>query len=101
MKKAWVCLLAALVMVFAGQKQVMDSAAAFLRAHLPAGEEAAPVVQEPVFEEPSLFIRYQFALTQQEARFTLQRTKKELDALLQSAEGVTLAVGLYQQLGSA
>jgi len=58
-------------------------------------------LQEPVFEEPSLFIRYQFALTQQEARFTLQRTKKELDALLQSAEGVTLAVGLYQQLGSA
>ena len=68
MKKAWICLLAALVMVFAGQRQVLDSAAAFLRAHLPAGEEAAPVVQEPVFEadmqtasdemEVTLYYRY-------------------------------------------
>lgn len=53
---------------------------------------------EPVFEDQKLFCRYHWELFEETAVFTLQRTKTELDALLQNAEGVELAVGLYQQL---
>ena len=61
-------------------------------------DEALPL-QEPVFEAPALLCRYHWELHDHTAFFTLQRTKKELDTLLQNAEGVRLAVGLYQQLG--
>lgn len=54
---------------------------------------------EPVFEEPDLFCQYHWMLQDAQAVFTLQRSKKEIDTLLHKAEGVNLAVGLYQQLG--
>lgn len=57
------------------------------------------LLAEPAFDEPTLFCKYHISLSENEAIFTLQRAKKELDALLQNAEGVALAVGLYQQLG--
>jgi len=57
-------------------------------------------LSEPVFEEPALFCKYHWELRDGQAVFTLQRTKKEIDALLQNTEGVALAVGLYQQLGA-
>lgn len=60
--------------------------------------ENAPL-PEPVFEEPSLFCRYHWEASDAEAVFTLQRSKDEIDALLQNAEGINLAVGLYQQFG--
>ena len=53
---------------------------------------------EPVFEDQKFFCRYHWELFEETAIFTLQRTKKDLDTLLQNAEGVQLAVGLYQQL---
>ena len=52
---------------------------------------------DPFFEESELFCRYHWEASETEAVFTLQRSKAEIDALLQNAEGVTLAVGLYQQ----
>ena len=56
-------------------------------------------LSEPVYKAPSLYCRYHWELSGKEAIFTLQRGKNEIDALLQNAEGVALAVGLYQQFG--
>ena len=55
---------------------------------------------EPFFEEPALYCKYHWTLENNKAIFTLQRTKKEIDTLLQNAEGVDLAVGLFQQFRS-
>lgn len=55
---------------------------------------------EPVFTDPLSFCRYHLELSDSQAIFTLQRSEEEIDALLQTAEGIDLAVGLYQQLGS-
>jgi hypothetical protein len=60
---------------------------------------ADDTLAEPVFEDQKLFCRYHWELSGKEAIFTLQRGKNEIDALLQNAEGVALAVGLYQQFG--
>jgi len=56
---------------------------------------------EPTFAEASLFCRYHWEISGKEAIFTLQRAKEEIDTLLQHAEGIDLAVGLYQQLDMA
>ncbi len=53
---------------------------------------------EPVFTEESLFCRYHIDLLEDAAVFTLQRSKTELDILLEQACDITRAVGLYQQL---
>ena len=60
---------------------------------------ADATLPDPVFDEEALFCRYHWTLSEKEAVFTLQRSEKEIDALLQKAEGIDLAVGLYQQLG--
>ena len=54
-------------------------------------------LSEPVFEDSELLCRYHWELSEKSAVFTLQRTKAEIDTLLQTAAGVDLAVGLYQQ----
>ena len=58
-------------------------------------------LDDPVFQEEALHCRYHIRLTENAAIFELERRKEELEALLEEAEktGVTLAVGLYQQLG--
>lgn len=55
---------------------------------------------EPVFGEAAAFSRYHTELLEDAAVFTLQRAKEDLDALLAQAQGITRAVGLYQQLGT-
>ena len=58
-------------------------------------------LDEPIFQEETLHCRYHIRLTENAAVFELERRKEELETLLNEAEimGVTLAVGLYQQLG--
>ena len=53
---------------------------------------------EPVFIEDKLFCRYHTDVFEDSAVFTLQRSKMELDALLEQAGGIARAVGLSQQL---
>lgn len=55
-------------------------------------------LEEPAFTEESLFCRYHMDLLEDAAVFTLQRTKEDLNMLLEQAGGITRAVGLYQQL---
>ena len=54
----------------------------------------------PWFREEALFCRYHWTLENSAARFTIQRTKEDLQNLLAAAErmGVKGAVGLYQEL---
>ncbi len=51
--------------------------------------------------EEALHCHYKVALEEKAARFTLWRTREDLDTLLEEAEGagVKAAVGLYQELG--
>lgn len=56
---------------------------------------------EPVFTEKNVFCRYHTELTDAAAVFTLQRTREDLTAMLETCSGITRAVGLYQQLGIA
>lgn len=58
--------------------------------------------QEPSFPEDALFCRYHTDVFEDQAVFTLFRTREMLDTLLQEAErlGVCRAVGLYQELGN-
>lgn len=53
------------------------------------------------FAEESLHLQYRIDLEPTQVRFTLHRTREDLNALLQEAEalGVKQAVGLYQELG--
>ena len=53
------------------------------------------------FTDEKLCCSYTFSLTEQDATFTLKRGRQEIDALMQQAESlnVALCVGLYQQLG--
>ena len=62
---------------------------------LPAGEGF-----ENGFREEKLHCHYRIDVTEDTARFTLRRTKEDLDSLLEEAEGlgVTTAVGLFQEL---
>ena len=66
-----------------------------------AATTTVDTLPEPVFSAEEFFMRYHWEVTGDKAVFTLQRTKEDLDLLLETAEGITLAVGLYQQLGSA
>lgn len=56
--------------------------------------------EEYPFYEEQLHCRYRTEITDDEIRFSLYRGKKELSLLLDEAEslGITLAVGLYQEL---
>ena len=63
-------------------------------------EEDQPLPQ-PFFTEDSLFCRYHTELLEDKAVFTLQRTQKELEALLAHPTGIACAIGLYQQFGNA
>ena len=63
----------------------------------PAADGALP---DPVFDDAALYSKYHWTPHNRKAVFTLQRTKNEIDTLLQKAVGVDLAVGLYQQFGS-
>ncbi len=62
----------------------------------PCQQEESP---EPWFFDERLFCRYRWSLEGRTARFTVMRTRQELDTLLEKAEalGVTGAVGLYQE----
>ena len=55
----------------------------------------------PVFEDVDLYCEYSIEVTEQQANFHLYRNDNMLKKMLRQAEslGVTLAVGLYQQLG--
>jgi hypothetical protein len=53
---------------------------------------------EPVYPAPPYFCRYHPEISPEAAEFTLQRTKKDLDDLLEQTPGITRAIGLYQQL---
>ena len=52
------------------------------------------------FEDPKLHCHYRIEVKEKSARFTLWRTKKDLDTLLVEAEktGIATIVGLYQEL---
>ena len=60
-----------------------------------------PESDKPEFTEPELHCRYRICVFEDHAKFTLHRNKNDLAALLQEAEslGISLAVGLYQELG--
>ena len=53
------------------------------------------------FHEEALHCHYQIQVSDRHAKFSLFRTREDLDALLEEAEalGVTAAVGLWQELG--
>ena len=76
------------------QATVTESGCTF--SPLPPGDQP-----ECLFLDQALHCRYRADPEQQRIRFTLQRTKPDLDALLQEADalGVTRCVGLYQELG--
>lgn len=69
------------------------------------GSHTTPVspsaLDEPSFEDTDLHCRYRVELKDNAAVFHLQRNKDQLHNFLKDAEklGVTLSVGLYQQLG--
>lgn len=71
-----------------------------------AGAEVTPLPRfgtpEGGFSETSLHCHYHIETAQDKAVFTLWRTREDLAALLEEAEGfgVTTAVGLYQELHS-
>ena len=71
----------------------------------PEGSHFSPVFpaveESPNFPEDSLFCRYHTEVYDSKAVFTLFRTPDSLKPLLNHAEslGVTLAVGLYQEIG--
>lgn len=57
--------------------------------------------EEPCFSEPALHCRYHWYSDDEKAVFTLHRTREDIPALLEEAEGlgVTRVFGLYQQFG--
>jgi len=66
------------------------------------GSRSLPETDPPEcpFEDKTLHCHYHIATLEDGFCFTLQRTKKDLDALLSEAErlGISVAVGLYQEL---
>lgn len=60
-----------------------------------------PELLEEGLREENLHCHYRVAVSSAEARFTLWRTREDLEGLLEEAEtlGVTTAVGLYQEFG--
>lgn len=70
----------------------------------PEGIQLAPFstpMKKAPFREPSLHCRYTIALEENQPRFTLWRTREDLEALEQEAQtlGVTRTLGLWQELG--
>lgn len=69
-----------------------------------SGAQIDPLLPGAVFEgghrEESLHCHYCIEVSDAEAKFTLWRTRDDLDALLAEAQGlgITTAVGLYQEL---
>lgn len=69
------------------------------------GTVTAPLPPGPLpahgHREPQLHCHYQIELSESQAVFTLWRTREDLEALLEEAEGlgVKTAVGLFQELG--
>lgn len=63
---------------------------------LPPGE-----IFESGHREETLHCHYKIALEENAARFTLWRTREDLDALLEEADslGISYGVGLFQELG--
>lgn len=59
-----------------------------------------PLPTQGPHHDSSIHCHYRIQVFRDEAVFTLRRTPEDLDALLQEAEslGVTLAIGLYQEL---
>lgn len=55
--------------------------------------------QELPFEDPKLFCRYAFTVSKEKAEFTLYRSIRELESLMEQAAslGVSKFIGLYQQ----
>lgn len=78
-------------------EEILLTAEGSATAPLPFSESA-----EKGNREETLHCRYRLQLSEDSARFTLRRTREDLDALLEAAEplGVTTAVGLWQELGS-
>ena len=64
---------------------------------LPGGLNPLP---EPHFDAPDFYCRYHWELCGHKAIFTLQRTLDELRTLLETAQGIDLAIGFYQQVGA-
>ena len=56
-------------------------------------------IPEGGYEDPALHCHYRMELSDNSARFTLWRTKEDIDTLLKEAEEkmITAAVGLYQE----
>lgn len=61
----------------------------------------APTQQKAPFWEPAVHCQYAIALEDHQARFTLWRTREDLETLEQEAQtlGVTRTLGLWQELG--
>ncbi len=64
-------------------------------------DATAALPPEPVFADDNLFCHYGIQVMNDRAVFSLYRTKEDQERLLEKAEklGVTLAVGLYQEMG--
>ena len=60
----------------------------------------SPVPENPGFAEDKLHCHYRIQLEEAAAKFTLWRTREDLDALVEEAGqlGVTACIGLYQEL---
>ncbi len=59
-------------------------------------------LEPPVFHDPALHCHYHIALTEDAAVFTLKRTARDIQELLEDGRqyGVIGGIGLYQELGS-
>lgn len=64
-----------------------------------SAEALTELPKEPVFSDAELFCHYGIQVRNDQASFSLYRTKDDLEKLLEKAEtlGVTLAIGLYQE----
>lgn len=67
-----------------------------------AGAAVTPLpctINETGHQDNTLHCHYRIELTEDAARFTLWRTKEDIDSLLEEAKGlgITAAVGLYQE----
>lgn len=71
------------------------------------GAEVTPLShaewEEQGFAEDELHCHYKITLEENSARFTLWRTREDLDGLIEEAEnlGVSCCVGLYQELATS
>lgn len=72
----------------------------------PEGAVTSPLppwdIPEPIHHDTQFHYHYSVKLEENSARFTLSRTREDLEALLKEAaqHGVTMAAGLWQELDS-